>query len=65
VFPHRCTRDTKMVVMGHINFEDQTLIKRRQVGKKMNATSGKLKDKKTRCNHQKLFSFIAKSCENF
>jgi hypothetical protein len=31
----------------------------------MNATSGKLKDKKTRCNHRKLFSFIARSCENF
>ncbi len=34
MFPRGCTRDTKMVVMGRINFEDQTLIKRRQVGKK-------------------------------
>jgi hypothetical protein len=40
-------RTQKMVMMGHINFEDQALIKRQQVGKKMNTTSEKLKDKKT------------------
>jgi hypothetical protein len=32
--------------MNHINFEDHVLIKRWWVGKKMNATGGKLKEKK-------------------
>jgi len=36
----------KLVVMGHINFEDHALIKRQWIGKKMNATSTKFKDKK-------------------
>jgi hypothetical protein len=34
--------------MGHINFKDHALIKRKWVGKKMNAMGGKFKDKKTR-----------------
>ncbi len=41
----------KMVVMSHINSEDQTLIKRWRVGKKMNVMGGKLKDGKTQGNH--------------
>jgi hypothetical protein len=38
--------DTKNGNDGCINFEDQALIKRQRVGKKMNATSKKFKDKK-------------------
>jgi hypothetical protein len=36
----------KLVLMGHINFEDHALIKRWWVGKKMIATSETFKDKK-------------------
>jgi hypothetical protein len=38
----------KLVVMGHINFEDHVLIERWWAGKKMNAMGGKFKDKKKR-----------------
>jgi len=38
----------KLVVMGHINFEDFALIKRWWVGKKMNAKGGMFKDEKKR-----------------
>jgi hypothetical protein len=38
----------KLVVMGHINFEDHVLIKRWWACKKMNATSGMFKDKKNK-----------------
>jgi hypothetical protein len=36
----------KLVVMGHINFEDHALIKRRYACKKMNATCRRFKDEK-------------------
>ncbi len=36
----------KLVVMGHINFKDHVLIKRRQADEKMNVTSGMFKDEK-------------------
>jgi hypothetical protein len=36
----------KLVVMGCVNFEDHTLIKRRHGGKKMTIMVGKFKDKK-------------------
>ncbi len=36
----------KMVVMGHINFEDQALIKRQQEYEKMNVTGKMFKDEK-------------------
>jgi hypothetical protein len=36
----------KLVVMGHINFEDHALIKTWQVGKKMNVMGGTFKDEK-------------------
>jgi len=36
----------KMVVMGCINFEDHTLIKRWQACEKMDAVGGKFKNKK-------------------
>jgi hypothetical protein len=36
----------KVVVIGHINFKDHTLIKRQWVGKKLNAMSRKFKNKK-------------------
>ncbi len=65
MLPHDYTMDTKNGNDGCINFEDQALIKRQRVGKKMNVTSKKFKDKKKQDNCQKLFSFIAKSCEHF
>ncbi len=36
----------KMVVMGHINFKEQALIKKQRASKKMNAIGGKFKDEK-------------------
>ncbi len=36
----------KLVVMGHINFKDHALIKRRWVDEKMNVTGGMFKDEK-------------------
>jgi hypothetical protein len=39
-------RTRKLVVMGHINFEDHALIKRRHASKKMNAMGKKFKDEK-------------------
>jgi hypothetical protein len=36
----------KLVVMGHINFKDHALIKRRWACKKMNVMGGKFKDEK-------------------
>jgi hypothetical protein len=36
----------KLVVMGHINFGDHALIKRRQVDEKMNVMNGMFKDVK-------------------
>jgi hypothetical protein len=36
----------KLVVMGHINFEDYALIKRQHVGKKMNEMGRMFKDEK-------------------
>jgi hypothetical protein len=38
----------KLVVMGHINFKDHALIKRRQASKTMNETSEMFKDKKNK-----------------
>jgi len=40
----------KLVVMGHINFEDHALIKRCQVGKKMNVMGRTFKDEKKQGN---------------
>ncbi len=39
--------------MGRINFEDHALIKRWQVGKKMNVMGGMFKDKKKQGNRWK------------
>jgi len=36
----------KLIVMGHIDFEDHALIKRWQVSKKMNVMGKKFKEKK-------------------
>jgi hypothetical protein len=36
----------KLVVMGHINFEDHVLIEKGRAGKKMNASGRMFKDKK-------------------
>jgi hypothetical protein len=36
----------KLVVMGHINFEDHALINRQLTSKKMNVSVGKFKDEK-------------------
>jgi hypothetical protein len=46
-------RTHKLVVMGHVNFNDHALIKRWWAGKKVNVMSEKFKDKKKRDNHQK------------
>ncbi len=51
----------KLVVMGHINFEDHVLIKRKPTNEKMNVKGGMFKDKKKRGNHQKQFAFVVKS----
>jgi hypothetical protein len=40
----------KLVVMGHINFEDHALIKRQQANEKMNVTGRMFKDEKKRGN---------------
>jgi len=55
----------KLVVMGHINFEDHTLIKRRRVDEKMNVTGGTFKDLKKRGNHRKRFAFVIGNCVHF
>jgi hypothetical protein len=55
----------KMVMMGCINFKDETLIKIRWASKKMNVMGKKLKDEKTWGNRRKLFSFVVESCERF
>ncbi len=51
-----------MIMMGHHNFKDETLIKRWYVVQKMNGTSKKLKDKNKWSNRWELFLFIAKNC---
>ncbi len=51
-------RTHKLVVMGHINFEDHALIERQWVGKKMNATRGMFKDEKEQGNCRKQFAFV-------
>jgi hypothetical protein len=43
----------KLVVMGHINFEDHALIKRWQVDEKMNVMGSMFKDGKKRGNCRK------------
>jgi hypothetical protein len=55
----------KLVVMGHINFEDHALIKRRHACKKKNATGRRFKDEKIRGNYQKQFTFFDRSCACF
>ncbi len=40
----------KLVVMGHINFEDHALIKKQWVDEKMNVTCEMLKDVKKKGN---------------
>jgi hypothetical protein len=54
----------KLIVMGNINFKDHVLIKRQQVGKKMNVTGGMFKDEK-KGNHRSQFAFVARSCARF
>jgi hypothetical protein len=54
----------KVVVMGYINFKDETLIKRWRACKKMNKIGGKLKNKNKQGNCRKLFSFVVGSCEH-
>jgi hypothetical protein len=55
----------KLVVMGHINFEDHALIKRQRAYEKMNVTSKMFKDLKKQGNCQKRFVFIVGSCAHF
>jgi len=51
-----------MVMICCHNFKDETIIKRWQVGQKMNGMNGKFKDKNKWSNYQKLFSFVLRSC---
>jgi hypothetical protein len=55
----------KLVMMGHINFEDHALIKRWWADEKMNMTGGILKEEKKRGNHQKQFVFVVGSYASF
>jgi len=41
-------RTHKLIVMGHISFNDHALVKRQWVGKKMNVMGGMFKDKRKR-----------------
>jgi hypothetical protein len=51
----------KIVMTGHINFEDHLLIKRQRACKKMNATGERFKPG----NCRKQFVFIVRSCVHF
>jgi hypothetical protein len=55
----------KLVVMGHIDFKDYALIKRRWADEKINVTGGMFKDEKKRSNLQRQFAFVARSCTHF
>jgi predicted RNA-binding protein with PUA domain len=55
----------KLVVMGHINFEDHVLIKRWRVDENMNGASRMFKDMKKWRNPQKQFAFVVQSCAHF
>jgi urease alpha subunit len=55
----------KLVVMGRINFEHHVLIKRWQVGEKMNVMGGTFKEEKKQGNHRKQFAYVAKCCACF
>ncbi len=46
-------RTHKLVMMGHINFEDHALIKRWWANEKMNVTSRMFKDEKKQGNRRK------------
>jgi hypothetical protein len=46
------------IVMGYINFEGHELIKRRQVGKKMNAMGGRFKDVKNKVTIENCFHLL-------
>ncbi len=50
----------KLIVTGHINFDDHVLIKRQWASKRMNAMNGMFKDEK-RGNHRKQFEFVVES----
>jgi hypothetical protein len=50
----------KMVVMGCINFENQSLIKRWQANEKMNAMGGKFKNEKNDITIESGFHFLPK-----
>ncbi len=54
-----------MLVIGHHNFEDELLIKRRRVGQKMNAMGEKLKDEKKQSNRQSLFCLLLEAMSVF
>jgi hypothetical protein len=47
--------------MGHHNFNDEVLVKRWQVGQKMNGMGEKFKDENIQSNSWKSFSFVVKS----
>jgi hypothetical protein len=51
-------RTQKVVMMGHINFKGQTLIKRWWVGKKMNAMGRKFKDEINRITIKSCFRVL-------
>jgi hypothetical protein len=55
-------RTQKVVVMGRHNFKDEALIRRWQVGQKMNEMGRKFEEKNKRSNYRKLFSFTIRSC---
>jgi hypothetical protein len=55
----------KVVVTCYINFEDDELIKRWQIGQEMNVMNGKFTNENKWSNHKKLFSFATKSCVYF
>jgi hypothetical protein len=65
MLPHGCTRNTKVIMIGCHNFEDEAIIIRWCACKKMNATSGKFKYENKQSNHQKLFLFVTRSCVYF
>jgi hypothetical protein len=54
------TQKQHVVMMGHINFEHQVLIKKWWVRNKMNLTSGKLKDEENGATIESCFCLLPK-----
>jgi hypothetical protein len=58
-------RIKEVVLIGCHNFKDEALIKRRWASQEMNGMGWKFKDENKWSNHQKLFSFLIRSCVYF